>query len=239
MKSNITITELLLSGFQLFQDEGEFKFSIDAILLAHFGEAKPNKRYLELGTGTGVIPHVLYHRGARHVVGVDCNSHVVELAQKSVIHNDIADAVAMVELDYMSDAGKVYYGQFDGIYMNPPYFETNSGLLSTVENVALALHEQEYSMKDRLLQAQRYLKFGGTLWIIYTSPRLESLISAIEETQFRVKRMRFVHGNQEKVSKLVLLELKYGGKQGMIVEPPLYIYEVDGSYSDEVYAYYE
>lgn len=239
MKSNITITELLLSGFQLFQDEGEFKFSIDAILLAHFGEAKPNKRYLELGTGTGVIPHVLYHRGARHVVGVDCNSHVVELAQKSVIHNDIADAVAMVELDYMSDAGKVYYGQFDGIYMNPPYFETNSGLLSTVENVALALHEQEYSMKDRLLQAQRYLKFGGTLWMIYTSPRLESLISAIEETQFRIKRMRFVHGNQEKVSKLVLLELKYGGKQGMIVEPPLYIYEVDGSYSDEVYAYYE
>ena len=239
MKSNITITELLLSGFQLFQDEGEFKFSIDAILLAHFGEAKPNKRYLELGTGTGVIPHVLYHRGARHVVGVDCNSHVVELAQKSVIHNDIADAVAMVELDYMSDAGKVYYGQFDGIYMNPPYFETNSGLLSTVENVALALHEQEYSMKDRLLQAQRYLKFGGTLWMIYTSPRLESLISAIEETQFRVKRMRFVHGNQEKVSKLVLLELKYGRKQGMIVEPPLYIYEVDGSYSDEVYAYYE
>ena len=239
MKSNITITELLLSGFQLFQDEGEFKFSIDAILLAHFGEAKPNKRYLELGTGTGVIPHVLYHRGARHVVGVDCNSHVVELAQKSVIHNDIADAVAMVELDYMSDAGKVYYGQFDGIYMNPPYFETNSGLLSTVENVALALHEQEYSMKDRLLQAQRYLKFGGTLWMIYTSPRLESLISAIEETQFRVKRMRFVHGNQEKVSKLVLLELKYGGKQGMIVEPPLYINEVDGSYSDEVYAYYE
>ena len=239
MKSNITITELLLSGFQLFQDEGEFKFSIDAILLAHFGEAKPNKRYLELGTGTGVIPHVLYHRGARHVVGVDCNSHVVELAQKSVIHNNIADAVAMVELDYMSDAGKVYYGQFDGIYMNPPYFETNSGLLSTVENVALALHEQEYSMKDRLLQAQRYLKFGGTLWMIYTSPRLESLISAIEETQFRVKRMRFVHGNQEKVSKLVLLELKYGGKQGMIVEPPLYIYEVDGSYSDEVYAYYE
>jgi len=239
MKSNITITELLLSGFQLFQDEKEFKFSVDAILLAHFGEAKPNKHYLELGTGTGVIPHVLYHRGARHVVGVDCNAYVIELAQKSVIHNDIADAVSMVELDYMSDAGKPYYGQFDGIYMNPPYFETNSGLLSTVENVALALHEQQYSMKDRLLQAQRYLKFGGTLWMIYTTPRLESLLSAIEQTQFRVKRMRFVHGNQDKVSKLVLLELKYGGKLGMMVEPPLYIYAVDGSYSDEVQAYYE
>ena len=239
MKSNITITELLLSGFQLFQDEKEFKFSIDAILLAHFGEAKPNKNYLELGTGTGVIPHVLYHRGARNVVGGDCNAYVTELAQKSVIHNDIADAVSMVELDYMTDAGKPYYGQFDGIYMNPPYFEPNSGLLSQEESVALALHEQEYSMKDRLLQAQRYLKFGGTLWMIYTSPRLESLLSAIEQTQFRVKRMRFVHGNQDKVSKLVLLELKYGGKLGMMVEPPLYIYAVDGSYSDEVQAYYE
>ena len=238
MKSNITITELLVSGFQLFQDEREFKFSIDAILLAHFGEAKSNKHYLELGTGTGVIPHVLYHRGARHVVGVDCNSRVISLAQKSCIHNDIADAISMVELDYLSDAGKVYYGQFDGIYMNPPYFEANSGLLSTVENVALALHEQ-HSMKDRLLQAQRYLKFGGTLWMIYSTPRLESLLSAIEETQFRVKRMRFVHGNQDKVSKLVLLELKYGGKPGMKVEPPLYIYELDGSYSDEVQAYYE
>ena len=239
MKSNITITELLLSGFQLFQDEREFKFSIDAILLAHFGEAKPRKHYLELGTGTGVIPHVLYYRGARHVVGVDCNSRVIELAKKSVIHNDIAEAVSMVELDYMSDDGKPYYGQFDGIYMNPPYFETNSGFLSQEESVALALHEQQHSMKDRLLQAQRYLKFGGTLWMIYTTPRLESLLSAIEQTQFRVKRMRFIHGNQDKVSKLVLLELKYGGKQGMIVEPPLYIYEVDGSYSDEVQAYYE
>ena len=239
MKSNITITELLLSGFQLFQDEREFKFSIDAILLAHFGEAKPRKHYLELGTGTGVIPHVLYHRGARHVVGVDCNSHVIELAQKSVIHNDIAEAVSVVELDYMSDEGKAYYGQFDGIYMNPPYFESNSGLLSQEESVALALHEQQHSMKDRLLQAQRYLKFGGTLWMIYTTPRLESLLHAIEQTQFRVKRMRFIHGNQDKVSKLVLLELKYGGKQGMMVEPPLYMYELDGSYTDEVQAYYE
>ena len=239
MKSNITITELLLSEFQLFQDEKEFKFSIDAILLAHFGEAKSNKHYLELGTGTGVIPHVLYHRGARHVVGIDCNPRVIELAQRSVLHNDIADAVSMVELDYMSDAGKDYYGQFDGIYMNPPYFEPNRGLVSREENVALALHEQQYSMKDRLLQAQRYLKFGGTLWMIYTTPRLESLLSAIEQTQFRVKRMRFIHGNQNKVSKLVLLELKYGGKLGMMVEPPLYIYEVDGSYTDEVQAYYE
>ncbi len=239
MKNNSTTTDLLLSGFQLFQDEREFKFSIDAILLAHFGTAKPNKQYLELGTGTGVIPHVLYHRGARHVVGVDCNSYVIELAQKSVVHNDIADAVSMVELDYMTDAGKPYYGQFDGIYMNPPYFEPNSGLLSQEENVALALHEQQHSMKDRLLQAQRYLKFGGTLWMIYTTSRLESLLSAIEQTQFKVKRMRFVHGNQDKVSKLVLLELKYGGKLGMMVEPPLYIYKVDGSYSDEVQAYYE
>ena len=239
MKSSITVTELLLSGFQLFQDEGEFKFSIDAILLAHFGEAKSNKQYLELGTGTGVIPHVLYHRGARHIVGVDCNPRVIELAQKSVIHNDIAESVSMVELDYMTNAGKVYYGQFDGVYMNPPYFEPNSGLLSQEESVALALHEQQHSMKDRLVQAQRYLKFGGTLWMIYTTPRLESLLSAIEQTQFRVKRMRFIHGNQDKVSKLVLLELKYGGKLGMMVEPPLYIYEVDGSYSDEVQAYYE
>lgn len=239
MKNKITITDLLLSGLQLFQDEREFKFSIDAILLAHFGEAKSNKHYLELGTGTGVIPHVLYHRGARHVVGVDCNSYVIELAQKSSIHNDITDAVSMVELDYMSDAGKVFYGQFDGIYMNPPYFEPNSGLLSQEESVALALHEQQYSMEDRLLRAQRYLKFGGTLWMIYTTPRLESLLNAIEETQFRVKRMRFVHGNRDKVSKLVLLELKYGGKLGMMVEPPLYIYKVDGSYSDEVQAYYE
>ena len=239
MKNNITITELLLSGFQLFQDEEEFKFSIDAILLAHFGEAKGNKRYLELGTGTGVIPHVLYHRGARHVVGVDCNGYVIELALKSVIHNNIAEAVSMVELDYMSDAGKVYYGQFDGIYMNPPYFESNSGILPQEESVALALHEQQHSMKDRLVQAQRYLKFGGILWMIYTTPRLESLLSAIEQTQFKVKRMRFIHGNQDKMSKLVLLELKYGGKLGMVVEPPLYIYELNGSYSDEVQAYYE
>ena len=36
----------------------------------------------------------------------------------------------------------LYYGQFDGIYMNPPYFESNSGLLSQEESVALALHEQ-------------------------------------------------------------------------------------------------
>ena len=239
MENNITTTDLLLSGFQLFQDEREFKFSIDAILLAHFGTAKPNKHYLELGTGTGVIPHVLYHRGARHVVGVDCNPRVIDLARNSVIHNKITDAVSMVELDYMSDAGKTYYGQFDGIYMNPPYFEPHSGLLSEEENLALALHEQQHAMKDILVQAQRYLKFGGTLWMIYTAPRLEYLLSAVEKSQFAVKRMRFVHGNRHKVSKLVLLELKYGGKQGLLVEPPLYIYEIDGSYSDEVQAYYE
>ena len=44
--------------------------------------------------------------------------------------------------------------------------------------------------------------------MIYTTPRLESLLSAIEQTQFRVKRMRFVHGNQDKSEQASITELK-------------------------------
>lgn len=238
MKDKMTVTQLLLSDLQLFQHEDEFKFSIDAVLLAHFGTANPSKRYLDMGTGTGVIPHILYHRGARKIVGVDVNSRVIALAKKSVIHNGLMDAIRMEELDYMSEESKDLYGQFDGIYINPPYFDLQCGAKPQEEGIELALHES-ISMVDILQQAQRFLKYGGTLWIIYTMSRLETLIQGLDKTQFALKRMRCIHGHARKEAKLVLLELRYGGKVGLRVEPPIYIYETDGSYTEEVKAYYE
>ena len=56
---------------------------------------------------------------------------------------------------------------------------------------------------------------------------------------FQAKRIRFIHGMIDKPAKLVLIEALYQGQAGLVLEPPLIVYEKPNVYTKEVSSWYE
>lgn len=68
MKNNEErLDDLLIGGMKLWQRTDQFRFAIDAVLLAHFPKLSEKRRYADLGTGTGVIPLLMTALGAKQI----------------------------------------------------------------------------------------------------------------------------------------------------------------------------
>ena len=55
-----SIDDLDLKGLKLIQKEKAFRFGIDAVLLSEFANVKSKHRAIDLCTGTGIVPFLLY-----------------------------------------------------------------------------------------------------------------------------------------------------------------------------------
>ena len=82
------LDDLVLDGMKVIQRDDQFCFSLDTVLLAHFG-AVPHGPALDLGTGTAAIPLILTARGAySDVDGIRRACH-----EETATLGDVLDAV--------------------------------------------------------------------------------------------------------------------------------------------------
>ena len=240
------LDDLVLDSMKIYQRSDQFCFSIDAILLSYFVQSKSKDRYIDLGTGTGVIPLVTTSLGAGSVTGVEINPIMADLARRSVGYNKKDDVVRIVEGDYRRMSlmevteDTPHKGKpFDAVFVNPPYYGEKMGALSKSLDVATALHEDHTNLEDVVQAAKRFVKFKGHCYMIFTSPRLAYAIMILSNHNFEIKRLRFVYSFPRTESKLVLIDAVLGGNSGVIVEKPLYIYDEPNVYSEEVRGWYE
>ena len=56
MNDQERLDDLIIDGLQLYQRTDMFRFSFDAIALIHFCRFNGRHTYVDLGTGTGVMP---------------------------------------------------------------------------------------------------------------------------------------------------------------------------------------
>lgn len=243
MKNSETLYErlddLLIEGMQLWQRTDQFCFSIDAVILTHFPKFHEKRTYADLGTGTGVIPLLMTTRGAKQITAIEVNPLMAELAVRNVKLNQKESLIDVVEADYCTLRGSDWTGRFDGIIINPPYFNEQQGKQPKTDDVSLARHEIRYTLADIAAAAARLVKFRGQVWWIYSAERLVDLMMALRQAKLEPKRLRFVHSFLDTKAKLVLVESTKGGQTGVITEAPLYIYKQPNVYSEEVRSWYE
>lgn len=243
MKSNTTeelerLDDLVIDNMKLWQRTDQFCFSIDAIILAHFVPIKSRHVYADLGTGTGVIPLILTARGAKKVVGFELNPITAELAERNRQLNHKEEEIQIIQADYCQLPMKTFNGSFDTIVVNPPYFDVNQGKAPDTAARQLALHETHTTIDDVCKAAKGLVKFGGALCMIYRAERVIEALMAMQREGFTPKRLRFIHSLPDRPAKLVLIEARKGGRPGVQIEPPLYIYEAVNTYSKEVRTWY-
>lgn len=74
--------------------------------------------------------------------------------------------------------------------------------------------------------------------MVHRPSRLAEIIYTMQQYHIEPKRMQMVHPYADKEANMVLIEGIRGGRPQMRVEPPLIVYEKDGSYTEMVQKIY-
>ena len=232
------LDDLMRSGRSIIQDENEFCFSTDAVLLAHFPRFKKNSRVLDLGTGTGVIP-LLIADDVKEIFAVELNPRMATLAKRNVALNNLSEKIFVVEGDFRKHRELFKAESFDAAIANPPYVPIKNGESNKIFGVARARHEFTATLDDVVAAARYVLKFHGAFFMIHLASRLCEIVETLRRRQMEMKRLRMIHPKPGRDANLIMLEALVGGKVGNLkIEPPLIVHNSDGSYTDEIFKIY-
>jgi tRNA1Val (adenine37-N6)-methyltransferase len=224
-----------MKDIRLFQAKKGYRFSIDALLLENFISARRLERGIELGTGSGIISILLARRlKDTGIIAVEIQKSLAERAKRNVSLNGLDGKVEILSKD-IKELKKVFpTNEFDFAFSNPPFRKTKTGRLSISEERAVARHEIEMTLQDLIKTASYLLKHSGKFYLIYHPFRLAELIEMLRKARLEPKRMRFVHSTEGDEAKMVLIEAVKGSGTWLKIEPPLYLYEKDNNYTEEL-----
>lgn len=229
------IDDLQLNGLRLIQKIEGFCFGLDAVLLSDFAEVKPNARVADLGTGTGIIPILLAGKTkAKEIVGIEIQSDMAEMAKRSVTLNSLEDRVNIYEADIRECVSFLGNGTFDVVVSNPPYMNWGGGIVNPKDTKAIARHEMLCTLEDVIKTAANLLKPGGQFAMVHRPERIVDILCLLRQYRIEPKFLRFVHPYSHKKANLILVRaFKHAGVHLKML-PPLYIFNEEGKYSEEI-----
>lgn len=214
-------------------DEG-FRFSLDALLLAAYAGQLPFSQALDLGTGCGVVGLALLLAGSQtgQVRGVDRDEAMVDAAVSNAALLGLEDRFTARCLDLRErDAAWRDFapsGNFDLVLANPPYRHERSGRQNPQTARADARFENQASLQDFAQAARAACGTKARFCLVHLAERLHHLCSVLEAAGFALKRLTPVYSRAHEPAKLILLEARKQGGEGLLLEPPLILYEGQG-----------
>ena len=223
---NERLDDLQIRGYEIIQSPGRFCFGMDAVLLSTFANVKKHEKALDLGTGTGILPILLE---AKYYTGLEIQEESADMARRSVSHNGLEERIDIVTGDIKEAASIFGAASFGVITTNPPYMIGDHGLKNQNTALYIARHEALCTLDDILRESAKLLKVKGRFYMVHRPFRLPEIMT---------KRMRLVYPHIDKEPNMVLIEGMKGGNPRMQVEPPLIVYQKDGSYTEELLEMY-
>lgn len=230
-----SIDDLQLNGLRLIQKKSGFRFGVDAVLLSDFANVKKKHRVLDLCTGTGIVPFLIYGKySPKEVWGVEIQEEMVEMANRSSQLNNTVDIVKFKCAD-LKDKGLVSeLGRFDIVTVNPPYKLNNAGILNPNDKLAIARHEILCNLEDVIVSARKLLADNGRMFIVHRPERLADIFGLMRKYNIEPKRVKMIHPSAKKAPNIVLVEGQRDGGAFLKWEEPLYVYDENGNYTEEI-----
>ena len=234
LKDRERIDDLEISGLYIIQSPDKFCFGMDAVLLSGFAYAKRGDRVIDLGTGTGILPLLLWAKTeGDHFTGLEIQEESAEMARRSVACNNLTN-VDIVVGDIKS-VDKLFDRQsFDVVTSNPPYMINEHGITNPQSPKQIARHEILCTLEDVVKAAAYLLKSNGRFFMVHRPFRLPEIFENLRKYKLEPKRMRLVYPQIDKVPNMVLVEAVKYGKPRLTVEKPLVVYDKDMKYTEEM-----
>lgn len=258
LRSDERIDDLQCRGYQIIQNSGMFCFGMDAVLLANYVRFKRGGRYLDLGTGTGIIPILLaakeygeatLTRNERlatakrgedvRFIGLELQPACADMAARSVSLNGLDDLVRIDNGDIKEVSCNYKRASFDIVTSNPPYIKGSHGLENPDAPKNIARHEIHVTLDQVVGAAEHALKPGGSFYMIHKPFRLAEIFECLHEHRLEPKRMQLVHPYIDKEPNMVIVEAVKGGNSMIKIDPPMIVYKAPGVYTEQLLATYE
>lgn len=228
-------------NLKIVQDNDYFNFSLESVILPRFCVITPKiKNIMDFCTGNAPIPLILSTLTNAHIIGVELQKEVFDLAIESIKINNLEDRITIINDDIRTLTKNITTDSFDLITCNPPYFKINKD--SNLNNnmiKSIARHELCVSIDDICFMAKKLLKNNASLVLVHRTDRLAEIITVLKKNNLEPKRIRFIYPKNGDNSNLVLIDATKNGKIGLKVLPPLICHNPDGSYTNEILEMFE
>jgi tRNA1(Val) A37 N6-methylase TrmN6 len=228
---------LLAENLRIIQSPTVFAFSLDTVLLAKFTYVPIQKgNLIDLCTGNGVIPLLLSQRSKADITGVEIQTRIADMAQRSIEYNQLDKQIQLIHADLKDMPGVLGHGRFDVVTCNPPYFQTPSNdEINKNEHLAIARHELYCTLEDVVRVSSQLVKQGGKVAMVHRPGRLLDIITLMRQYRIEPKRLQFVYPRQGKEANTILIEGIKDGNPDLKVLPPLIVYNEDNQYTKELH----
>ena len=240
LKENERIDDLEFEDLKIIQNTKGFCFGIDSVLLSDFAKnIKKNSTIVDLGTGTGIISILLSKKTeAKKIYGIELQKEVCDMASRSVLLNNLQDKIEIINKNIKNISDTLGINACDVVVTNPPYKKYGTGLLNEDDSKIISRHEKECTLEDVIKQSFKILKDKGLFYMVHRPDRLVDIIYLMRKYKIEPKEIRIVYSNIKSKAVLVLIKgIKNAGEELKVLSP-LYIYNEDGTYTDEVLKIY-
>ncbi len=225
-----------------FQHRDGYRFSVDAVLLAHFCRINGAFSVLDIGSGSGIIGLILARLHSRITLrAIEVQEDLVTLTRENIRHNQLQHRFEVIHADVRAIRETLPAESFDLVVCNPPYRKCGSGRISRESEAAIARHELKADLADMLDGAVYSVKNRRPVVLVYPAVRFAHLIALLTERKMALKRVQPVYSYPEdNQACLVLVEAVKNGGEECCLLPPFYIYsEKNGDYSPQMQRLYD
>lgn len=240
LKKNERIDDLEFKNLKIIQNKDGFCFGIDSVLLSDFAkDMRYNSRVIDLGTGTGIINILLSGKtNAKEFVGVEIQEEVAEMAERSLKLNNLENRIKIINENILNLKNSFEPKSFDVVVTNPPYKRLDTGLINKENTKQISRHEITASLEDFIHISSYLLKDYGEFYMVHRPERLVDIFSIMRKEKIEPKLLRFVYPNKNKKTNLVLIKGIKNGKPFLKFDNNLFVYNEDGTYTDEILKIY-
>lgn len=212
------------------QHTAGYRFSVDAILAAHFQTPCKGASLLDLGAGCGIIGVIAMYRWAdrvQEVCALEVQPQLAELASNNFKENGFSDKSRVVNGDLNRILEYFPAESFSQVICNPPFYRQGSGRTSSDTESLHARHQILADLPAIVRGAAAVVKNGGSVVFVYPAEGLGELCSELARAALEPKRLQCVYSYPDAASeaRLVLVAAVKNAGSGVRILPPFYIYD--------------
>jgi len=227
---------VLYGEIMLRQPAGGPRVSVDTILLAAYARIKKSERALELGSAHGAVSLLLAKRypDAGTIEGLEMQEELVQLARRNAEENGFT-GMPVFRVGDLRRIREMYPPQsFQVLVMNPPYGERGNSRFSRDPREATARHGVHCTLKDVAMAAKYVLANKGRFYLVMRAARLAETCAVLAGAGLEPKLVRPVYPKPGRDASVFLMKAVRAGGVGMAMEPPLFVEDEKGCFTEEL-----